>query len=279
VNKKMVTVAEYYEVFEEVERLTAGLGKLEFERTQSLLRRFLPAPPAVVLDVGGGTGPYSRWLAKSGYTVHLVEPSAKLLAQARNLAEKKRQTPLFHCHQGDARSLDFPDRFADAVLLFGPLYHLTAKAERLRALRESRRVLKKTGRIFAAAISRFASAVDGLAREFFKESVFFDIIVQDLADGRHGNPTDRVEFFTDSYFHRPSELKTEIESAGFSSCRIFPVEGLGVFLPNFDAVWAQPRLRKRLLAIVERTENEPDILGVSPHLFAVAWSRPAHPSR
>jgi ubiquinone/menaquinone biosynthesis C-methylase UbiE len=275
----MVTVGEYYEMFAEGERLTVGLGKLEFERTQSLLRRVLPAPPAIVLDVGGGTGPYSRWLAKSGYTVHLVEPSAKLLAQARNLAEKKRGAPLFHCHQGDARSLGFPDRFADAVLLFGPLYHLTAKAERLRALRESRRVLKKTGRIFAAAISRFASAVDGLAREFFKESVFFDIIVQDLADGRHRNPTDRVEFFTDAYFHRPSDLRTEIESAGFASCRVFPVEGLGIFLQDFDAVCAQPRLRKRLLAIVERTENEPDVLGVSPHLLAVARNRLVQPAR
>ncbi len=266
----MVTVDEYYEIFEEGERLTAGLGKLELERTQTLLRRFLPAPPAVVLDVGGGTGPYSRWLAQSGYTVHLVEPSARLLAQARNLAKRKRGAPLFHCHHGDARSLDFPDRFAEAVLLFGPLYHLTTKADRLRALHESRRILKKTGRIFAAAISRFASAVDGLARGFFGDSNFFDIIIRDLTSGRHRNPTDRVEFFTDAHFHRPSELRTEIESAGFASCRIFPVEGLGIFVRDFDSIWARPRLRRRLLAIIERTENEPGILGVSPHLLAVA---------
>lgn len=276
-NKKMVTAAEYYEVFEEGERLSSGLGKLEFERTQSLLRRFLPAPPAVILDVGGGTGPYSRWLSGHGYTVHLVEPSAKLLAQARNLAEKKRKTPLFQCHQGDARSLDFPDRCADAVLLFGPLYHLTRKADRMRALREARRVLKKTGRIFVAAVSRFASAVDGLAREFFRESVFFDMIIQDLADGQHRNPTDRLEYFTEAYFHKPSELRAEIKSAGFTSCRIFPVEGLGIFLRDFDAVWAQPKLQRRLLTIIERTENEPEILGVSPHLLAVARNRSARP--
>jgi ubiquinone/menaquinone biosynthesis C-methylase UbiE len=275
----VVTVDEYYEIFEEGKRLTAGLGKLEFERTQILLRRFLPAPPAIVLDIGGGTGPYSRWLAESGYTVHLVEPSVKLLAQARNLAKKKRGAPLFHCRHGDARSLDFPDRFADAVLLFGPLYHLTTKAERLRALGESRRVLKKTGRIFAAAISRFASAVDGLARGFFGESDFFDIINRDLAGGRHRNPTGRVEFFTDAHFHRPLELRTEIESAGFVSCRIFPVEGLGIFVRDFDSVWAQPRLRRRLLAIVEKTENEPSILGVSPHLLAMARNKPLQRGR
>ncbi len=274
---KIASVAQYYEIFEEGRRLSSGLGKLEFERTRSILRRFLPAAPAVIFDVGGGTGPYSRWLSERGYTVHLVEPSAKLLAQARNLAEKKRKTPLFQCHQGDARSLDFPDRCADAVLLFGPLYHLTRKADRMRALGEARRVLKKTGRIFVAAISRFASAVDGLARESYKEPVFFDMIIQDLADGQHRNPTDRLEYFTDAFFHKPSELRAEISSAGFSSCRIFSIEGLGILLRDFDAVWTRPGLRRRLLALIEKTENEPEILGVSPHLLAVARNRSAKP--
>ena len=73
---------------------------------------------------------------------------------------------------GDARKLAFPDRSADAVLLLGPLYHLTERADRLAALREARRVLRPGGVVFAAAISRFASLLDGLARDLLDDPDF-----------------------------------------------------------------------------------------------------------
>lgn len=264
-----ISIFEYYERFREGQRLQIGIGKLEYERTKDILLRFLPPGRATVLDVGGGTGPYSFWLAKRGHRVHLIEPSSKLLEEARRLSRNRRGGSLFDCLQGDARALDFPDGFADAVLLFGPLYHLTDDTERRLALREAYRVLKKNGLVFCAAISRFASAIDGLAREFFKEALFFKIIKQDLSLGRHRNPTDRVEFFTDAYLHRPSDLKTEIKQAGFSSCQVFPVEGLGIFLRNFDAVWNRQGLRTRLLDLIARTEHEESILGASPHLIGI----------
>ena len=46
-------VAHYADGYEEA-RLTRGAGQIERDRTQELLRRFLPSAPAVVLDVGGG---------------------------------------------------------------------------------------------------------------------------------------------------------------------------------------------------------------------------------
>jgi 2-polyprenyl-3-methyl-5-hydroxy-6-metoxy-1,4-benzoquinol methylase len=48
-------------------------NRLELLRTRELLLRQLPSPPAVVLDVGGGTGVYAAWLASRGYRVHLVD--------------------------------------------------------------------------------------------------------------------------------------------------------------------------------------------------------------
>jgi ubiquinone/menaquinone biosynthesis C-methylase UbiE len=268
--RSKITVDEFYETFDEDRRLLAGLGKLELERVKKVLGRFLPPPPAVILDVGGGTGRYSSWLAGLNYEVHLVEPSARLVSEAQRRAVRSGKTPLFQCRQGDARSLDFPDRRADAVLLFGPLYHLTEKKDRLLALAEARRVLKSKGLVFCAAISRFASAVDGLSRGFIKDPVFARIVEQDLACGQHRNPTANSEYFTDAYFHEPSGLKSELEAAGFSSCRVLAVEGLGVLIRDFDSLWAQRILRKRLLSLVEQTEGEPSLLGLSPHLLAVA---------
>ncbi|MET0882525.1 MAG: class I SAM-dependent methyltransferase, partial [Acidimicrobiales bacterium] len=44
---------------------------LERVRTQMLLERLLPDPPADFLDVGGGTGVHSIWLAPQGHRVTL----------------------------------------------------------------------------------------------------------------------------------------------------------------------------------------------------------------
>ena len=49
-------VVGHYESIREEDRISSGLGQLEFLRVQEVLRRHLPAPPARVLDVGGGTG-------------------------------------------------------------------------------------------------------------------------------------------------------------------------------------------------------------------------------
>ena len=57
----------------EARRHETGGGKLDAARTQELMRRFLPSPPALVRDVGGGPGGHAYWLAREGYEVHLVD--------------------------------------------------------------------------------------------------------------------------------------------------------------------------------------------------------------
>lgn len=49
-------IHDHYAAGAERPRLTFGHGRLEFLRTQELLLRHLPAPPATILDVGGGPG-------------------------------------------------------------------------------------------------------------------------------------------------------------------------------------------------------------------------------
>ena len=66
---------------------------------------------------------------------------------------------------GDARSPWLDDASCDAVLMFGPLYHLKERDDRIGALRESRRVLKAGGYAFAATITRVASFIDALCHD------------------------------------------------------------------------------------------------------------------
>jgi ubiquinone/menaquinone biosynthesis C-methylase UbiE len=120
-------------------------GKLELLRTQKLLLRHLPPPPAVVLDVGGGPGIYACWLARRGYAVHLIDPLKLHVDQALEASQAQPDAPLTSARVGEARRLDFEEASAEAVLLMGPPYHLTERAERTAALGEARRVLHSAG--------------------------------------------------------------------------------------------------------------------------------------
>src|SRR5258705_11702666 len=87
-------VAAYYARGLERDRLASGPGALEFARTQALLERYLPAPPAEVADVGGGPGRYAVWLAERGYRVHLIDPVPLHVEQARAPANSRPAAPL-----------------------------------------------------------------------------------------------------------------------------------------------------------------------------------------
>jgi 2-polyprenyl-3-methyl-5-hydroxy-6-metoxy-1,4-benzoquinol methylase len=60
---------------------------LEFVRTLEPLDRFLPAPPARILDVGGGPGTYAAPLARRGYEVRLPDPVGLHVEQAQATAD------------------------------------------------------------------------------------------------------------------------------------------------------------------------------------------------
>ena len=263
-------IAAHYASGYEAGRLRQGAGQLDRERSREILARFLPPAPATVVDVGGGPGGHACWLAARGYQVHLIDITPLHVELARQASARQPETPLASAEVGDARSLTWPDGTADAVVLFGPLYHLTDRADRLRALREAHRVLRPGGALLAAAISRFASALDGLSRGFLKDPQFADIVRRDLADGQHRNPTGRPEYFMDTFFHHPDELRDEAVEAGFASAAVYAVEGPGWLLSDFDAWWENGEYRDRLLQIARVLEREPALLGVSAHLVAAA---------
>mgnify|MGYP003694160235 CR=1 FL=1 len=155
----------YYNRGIEAGRLFRSHGLIEFARTQEIILRHLPSPPCTVLDVGGGPGAYACWLASLGHRVILVDAVPLHVEQARAASARQPHAPVSDCRQGDARHLDAADATARAVLLLGPLYHLTERPDRLRALREARRVLEPGGLLFAAAVSRYASLLSGRGRQ------------------------------------------------------------------------------------------------------------------
>jgi len=252
-------------------RLGGGTSRLEFARTRLILHRSLPAPPAHILDVGGGPGAYAQWLTDEGYAVHLVDAVPMHVEQAQAASNG------YTAALGDARNLQEPGASADAVLLLGPMYHLTERAGRLRALAEAGRVARPGVPVFVAAISRFTSLLDGLWTNDLDELAFGQIVERDLCEGQHRNPGNRTGWFTTAYLHQPDELAREIRDAGLLLDDLVAVEGPGWLAPDFEARWQDDRRRRQLLDAVARVEREPSMLGVSAHLLAVA-RRPAGPS-
>jgi ubiquinone/menaquinone biosynthesis C-methylase UbiE len=263
-------ITAYYALGLERDRLAGGPGALELARTQVLLERYLPPPPAVVADVGGGPGRYAVWLAERGYHVHLVDPVPLHVEQARSAARGRPGAALASADVGDARALRLSDASADAVLLLGPLYHLPERVERLQALAEARRVCRPGGVVIVAAISRFASTLDGLRAGYLDDPTFAAIAAGDRRDGRHRNPTGDPAYFTTAYFHHPEELAAECAAAGLMHEATLAVEGPGWLLHDLDARLADERRRAGLLAALAPLEAEPTLLGVSAHLLAVA---------
>jgi ubiquinone/menaquinone biosynthesis C-methylase UbiE len=267
-------VAHYAASAEEL-RLSEGLSALELVRTQRILRRHLPRPPGRVLDVGGGTGVHAEWLLAEGYLVHIVDVTPRHVEHALARLAPRGLT----AEVGDARALSLPDAGFDAVLVFGPLYHLQELDDRLDALREARRVVRPGGLVAVAAISRFASLFDGLTREFLFDPEFREVVRRDLADGRHTNPAGRPHWFTTAFFHRPEQLAEEIALADLSLVELVGVEGLAGWLPHLEHRWANEADREVIVAAAQDIEADPAVLGLSAHLLGLARRSATSPRR
>jgi ubiquinone/menaquinone biosynthesis C-methylase UbiE len=265
-------IASYYERAPEESRLQDGVFQLEEFRTRELIQRHSPPEPKTVLDVGGAAGAYAFWLAELGHQVHLIDPAQRLVEQASQ-RNRTVAAQLASYRVGDARDLPFESQSVDLVLLLGPLYHLVAAEDRRRAIEEAFRVLVPGGLLFAAGISRWASALDGLARELLSDPEFAAMVARDIRDGQHRNATDRLDYFTTAYFHRPEDLRAEVEVANFEIKGLYGIEGPGWLLSDFSDRWCDPHRRETILQVARLLEAAPDIIGCSAHLLVVGKKR------
>ncbi|MBD3674786.1 MAG: methyltransferase domain-containing protein [Planctomycetaceae bacterium] len=260
---------QHYNLIDEANRLSGIHGQLELIRTRELLTRFLPKPPAYIVDVGGGAGIHSFWLAEQGYDVHLIDAVPHHIENAKETARQLSHVPVV-IEVGDARTLPLNDGMADAVLLFGPLYHLTSRDERVQCIAEARRILRSNGVAMGVGIPSFASLVNCLSDGALSDTYFRSIVDGDLNDGQHRNPNADPRFFTTTFFHHPDELVEEFAAGGFEEQRLIAVEGPGKLLHNFEECWNVSEHREWLLDVIRRVEEEPHLFGVSTHLMTVA---------
>ncbi|WP_416957527.1 class I SAM-dependent methyltransferase [Streptomyces sp. Agncl-13] len=256
-------ILAYYAQGEEDGRLRQGSDRLEFWRTQDVLRRLLPTAPARVLDVGGGSGIHAEWLARDGYEVQLVDPVPLHVEQAGRL-------PGVDARTGDARALPAEDALYDAVLLLGPLYHLPERADRVRALTEACRVVRPGGLVVAATINRFAGLHDLLKHELYFIAPHRARVDRETEEGRH-SPDGGL--FTTAYFAQPHEAPEEFTDAALTVEGQYGLEGAAWLMGGIEDWLDDPDRREAVLAATRRIESEPTLLGTSGHLLTAGRRR------
>lgn len=96
--------------------------------------------------------------------------------------------------------------------------------------------MRRDGAVVVAAISQFASLLDGLRTGRLADEAFAAIVERGLATGRHHypDPVGCPEWFTTAWFLRPDELRRELEGASLRVEAVLAVEGPLWLLNDLD---------------------------------------------
>lgn len=262
--KDMNEVERFYdEEYEEWERLAFHLP--EFEVTKRYMQQYI-TKPCKVLDIGGGPGRYSIFLAQQGHEVTLVDLSGKHIRQAINKAAEA-NIHLDSCIHGNALCLHeylYKKEQFDVVLLMGPLYHLLKEEDRIQALEEALRALKPGGLLIAAFISNYAPIQDYASELYELETP--EHLLKYLEDGRNHDGEDGQ--FTTSYFCSVKEAEELMDHAGLKELLFAGVEN--VLCGKEKKLHALPNDQKeKWLELAWRLSQDRNLLGMSQHFLYI----------
>lgn len=271
-------VREYNKSFAEREwdRLTWPEGVIEFAVTTHALGQHLP-PTGRILDIGGGAGRYSIWLAERGYQVTLADLSPDLLSIARQkIAEAGVESRIESIDICDASDLSrYPARSFDAVLCMGPFYHLTEQTERDHAAAEILRVLKPGGTAFIAVmpVYSFLRRTIGLSDERIHLTQP-EFTTRLLDEGVFLNSV--PERFNAGYGFRPQDVVPYFESCGLATITLLADTSFAAPLANPLAQMAETDrvAYDAAMKIIIETSDDPSVFGASVHLLYIGQKQP-----
>ena len=260
--ERIKVVQEFYDsqVSYEWDRIA---DKPEFLLTCRMLDRYIK-PGDKVLDIGGGPGRYSFYLAEKGCDVTLVDLSSENISFASKHAAEHGVHIQAVC--GDARKVNtIVDGNFDHVLLMGPLYHLLEDLDRSRAVDAALQLLKTGGVLFAAFISMSGGLVFGLREvpEQFANPDEERFLVP-LVEGRsYGGAA-----FTQAFFINQNEIVPFMNRFPLEKLHLFGQES--VLAPNVHTFVEQPQeVKNAMLDIAEKLCEKEEYLSWSEHLMYV----------
>lgn len=262
-------IREYYKNFDEDNRLNNdNSGKLEYEMTMKSLNKYLPKT-GVILDLGGATGVYSFPLAQKGYKVYLADLSPKLIEQAKDKVENKKENNIVSCDVVNAINLSiYNDEQFDAVLLFGPLYHLLDKNEREQCVKEVNRVLKTGGIVFASFIPYLSGSI-AIVDRFFRhpEQGNVENLRATFNFGKFNNLDNNG--FQEGYYPTSKEIEELFEENNFEKITTFSIRGFGYEKEDELYKIQDKEMFEEIINLIEKSSECKEIIETCGHAMFI----------
>lgn len=200
---------EYYESIynEDTRAFGTRAEQIEFIYTKKLIEQ-LVKPSSSVIELGCGTGYYGLYLANKCRIYHGIDLIPKHVELFKEKINKQSLTNV-SASLGDATSLpEIADNSFDIVLVLGPMYHLP-REDRLKAIRESRRICKVGGMILFAYVNKIGAYLracldDNLKIKYPNKKTNENVLTQGIDDD-----------FPDTFFYTmPEEIERDAEENG-----------------------------------------------------------------
>ena len=205
---------KHYNKFCEDKRLTRRHGQVEYITSMKYIHEYLKEiKDPKILDVGAGTGRYSVELANEGYDVTAIE------LVKHNLGVLKSKGSTVKAYQGTALDLSrFKENSFDMTLVFGPMYHLYTIEDKIKALKEAKRVTKDGGFILVAyCMNEYSILTYGFKENHIKEAIAKGKVSEDF----HviSNPEDLYDYV------RIDDINKINEETGVKRVKLISADG------------------------------------------------------
>lgn len=225
-------IKSYYDNDPLMEWERTNENTVEYIITTRMLSKFIK-PKDKILDLGGGSGRYSIWLASMGCDVTLFDLSDGNIEYAK--AKSKEMGVNLKTISGNAldESL-YPDETYDHILVMGPMYHLFDINDRKKVIENALNYLKDKGKIYIAFINLFAGVL------YYLDAYKLGFKVQLEVDPLYGKCLEENigwngKAFTEARFEALPEIKRFCNSFGLRQITIFGQEGfLGSHINQLD---------------------------------------------
>lgn len=234
--------------------------KLYFDITYANIRKYLPKKGAVILDAGGGTGFWSRKLAKIGYKMICTDISQGMLNKGLEISSKEKLNDKIEFKYADIMNMqDFNDSSFDMVIAEGDPVGYCGNAKK--AVKELSRVARK-GSFVVVSIDSYYSRLNRMVsrRDFNKLP---------LLEKKHKTLFGSGEYYEHDF--TIEELKDLFQKNGLKVIEIIgkPVFARSIPREEVETVLSDKKMYNKILNLELKYNKEPSIIGLSGHIQIV----------
>ena len=253
------SLTRYYENYDEDGRLGFRHGQPEFRTTVHYVEKYL-RPGMRILEIGAGTGRYSHYFARNGYSVDAVELVQHNIDVFR---ENTRPGEPVTIRQGDARDLSaFETGTYDITLVLGPMYHLFSREDKLQALAEAIRVTRPGGTVFVA----YCGNESTILQFCFLRGMYMEPRYRELIDPvtfkANSDPSELFEL------HRPEEIRELRSHFAVTHLHLVAADGYANYMrPQLAEM--EEELYQAYLQYHFATCERQDMIGYSNHMLDI----------